>query len=49
MARACPIFADAPGPGEGRIGPDGPVVTVSILYSFDDDEPFLVSYELLWP
>lgn len=44
-------FASAPGSDleAGRIGPEGPVVTVQILYSFDDELPFLVSFELLWP
>jgi hypothetical protein len=38
-----------PGPEAGRIGPDGPFVSVEIRYSFDDDRPWLVGYELLWP
>lgn len=44
-------FADVPGPGvgTGRIGPDGPDVAVRIRYSFDDDRPFLVGFELFWP
>lgn len=44
------VFAEVFGPDHdaGRIGPDGPVVSVSIVYSFDDERPFTVQFELYW-
>jgi hypothetical protein len=44
------VFAEAPGPGPdaGRIGPDGPAVSVGIVYSFEDERPFSVHFELFW-
>lgn len=45
------VFAEALGPGveTGRIGPDGPAVSVGVVYSFEDDRPFSVHFELFWP
>jgi hypothetical protein len=43
-------FADVAGQDAdaGSLGPDGPYVTVRVRYSFDDEKPFLISYELSW-
>jgi hypothetical protein len=44
------ISASAPeAPEGGRLGgPDGPYVSVSILYSFNDDRPFVVQFGIFW-
>ena len=34
---------------EDRIGEDGPVPSVNILYSFDEEKPATVTVELFWP
>ena len=34
---------------QNRLGPDGPVPTVEIRYSFDDERPSLVSLKFYWP
>lgn len=36
-------------PGAGQLGPGGPEVTVEVRYSFDDDRPWVVAYDLGWP
>ncbi|MGQ0823801.1 MAG: hypothetical protein ACT4OX_02020 [Actinomycetota bacterium] len=43
------VFAVAPGEIDDiRIGADGPFIEVVILYSFNDDRPFTVSFQLHW-
>ena len=34
---------------EDRIGADGPVPSVNMLYSFDEEKPATVTVELFWP
>jgi hypothetical protein len=34
---------------DDRIGEDGPVPSVNILYSFDEEKPATVTVELFWP
>jgi len=44
------VFADRVGTiEETRIGTGGPLPSLEILYSYDDDKPFLVAFGLYWP